>query len=229
MTDVIVSAKSFSHEIFWGFSVSRTGQLDFEGKIAAPSAAELAKMQRIEPSGYFSPSWYSYLPEIMQSKITVFAKNSVKFEDQDLFSYILHIGALLLAVEAKESLLAAELFDRRSYVFMKFHPITAYILEDIAPEMLFAWEFGRFSDGSEPFAKGYHITSDDKSTTAKLFKIAEKKLCGENMFPRGQFAFIFLIEIMVEIAPQRAAAQQLPVQIKRIAVVGGKRQMKMCR
>ena len=179
MTDVIVSAKSFSHEIFWGFSVSRTGQLDFEGKIAAPSAAELAKMQRIEPSGYFSPSWYSYLPEIMQSKITVFAKNSVKFEDQDLFSYILHIGALLLAVEAKESLLAAELFDRRSYVFMKFHPITAYILEDIAPEMLFAWEFGRFSDGSEPFAKGYHITSDDKSTTAKLFKIAEKKLCGE--------------------------------------------------
>ena len=179
MTDVIVCAKSFSHEFYWGFSVSRTGQLDFDGKITAPKATELTKMQKIEPSGYFSPSWYTYLPETTQSKITVFAKNSTKLDDSDLFSYITHIGALLLAVEAKDTLLAAELFDRRNYVFMKFYPLTAYILEDIAPEMLFVWEFGRFTDGSESFAKGRYLTSDDKSTSAGLFKIAEKKLRGE--------------------------------------------------
>ena len=179
MTDVIVCAKSFSHEIFWGFSVSRTGQLDFDGKITAPKAADLAKMQHIEPSGYFSPSWYTYLPELMQSKITVYAKNGAKLEDPDLFSYITHIGALLLAVEAKDTLLAAELFDRRSYVFMKFYPITAYILEDIAPEMLFAWQFGRFSDDSENPAKVYKTASPENSTCAQLFKIAEKKLRGE--------------------------------------------------
>ncbi len=176
MMDVIVCAKSLSHEFYWGFSVSRTGQLDFGGKITSPKATELAKMQKIEPSGYFSPSWYTYLPETMQAKITLFIKNSMKLEDSDLFSYIMHIGALLLAVETGDTLLAAELFDRRSYVFMKFYPLTAYILEDIAPEMLFAWQFGRFTDGSEPFAKGRYATYEEKSTSAQLFKLAEKKL-----------------------------------------------------
>ena len=62
---------------------------------------------------------------------------------------------------------------------MKFYPITAYILEDIAPEMLFAWQFGRFSDDSENPAKVYKTASPENSTCAQLFKIAEKKLRGE--------------------------------------------------
>ena len=191
MTDVIVCAKSFSHEFYWGFSVSRTGQLDFEGKITTPKAGELAKMQMIEPSGYFSPSWYTYLPETMQAKITVFVKNSMKLEDSDLFSYISHIGALLLAVETRDTLLAAELFDRRNYVFMKFYPITAYILEDIAPEMLFVWQFGRFSDDFNPYPKNSEKAYNNPVTTEQLFKLAEKKLSGgkaketlEEMFVR---------------------------------------------
>lgn len=75
------------------FSKSRTGQLDYCGKVENPSRLNVENYQKLASSTYFSPE--------------------TDVSDKDNFDFLLHVGVLLCAVEAKDSLLAGELYLRR--------------------------------------------------------------------------------------------------------------------
>lgn len=72
------------------FSKSRTGQLDYCGKVENPLRLNVENYQKFASSAYFSPE--------------------TDVSDKDTFDFLLHVGALLCAVEARDSLLAGELF-----------------------------------------------------------------------------------------------------------------------
>jgi hypothetical protein len=66
--------------------------------------------------------------------------------DTDTFDYLVHIGAILAAVEEKNSCLAGELYIRRIEVFEKFAQLTQYILKPICVEILFSLCYGRMAN-----------------------------------------------------------------------------------
>ena len=122
----------------FAFSRSETGILDYAGT-ATPSADDLSQMQCVDGSAYFTPSWYTYLPNALHAEITVFIPADVQNLDANQYSFLLHIGAILLAVQERDSLLVAELLHRRSMVFANFIPILLHLLRPVAAEALFAW------------------------------------------------------------------------------------------
>ncbi len=128
----------------FAFSKSRTGQLDYEGKITV--SEKLEGYQLLSSSTYFSPSFYAYLAESVNNSPKVFVAPDVDISDADTFDFLLHIGAVLSAVEAKDSLLAGELYLRRRGVFEKFAPLTQYILESLCVEILFSLSYGRMQN-----------------------------------------------------------------------------------
>lgn len=125
------------------FSRSKTGQLDFAGRIEKP---DTSGYQELASSTYFSPAWYTFLSRDLNGTPRVFVAEDVDVSDKDSFSYLTHVGALLNAVEAGDSLLAGELYLRRHYVFDRFAPLTQYILRDSAVEILFSLCFGTLDD-----------------------------------------------------------------------------------
>lgn len=105
------------------FSKSRTGQLDYCGKVENPSRLNVENYQKLASSAYFSPE--------------------TDVSDKDTFDFLLHVGALLCAVEARDSLLAGELYLRRKMSFDKFARLTQFIIEPVPAEILFSLLFGR--------------------------------------------------------------------------------------
>ena len=124
------------------FSMSRTGQLDFVGKV---EEADTEGAVELYSSTYFSPCWYTFLRGDLNCTPRVFVAEGVDVSDSDTFSYLIHIGALLNAVEERDSLLAGELYLRRKIVFDKFAPVTQYILQDFSVEILFSLCYGRLN------------------------------------------------------------------------------------
>ena len=100
----------------YAFTRSETGIMDYAGT-ATPSADELSQMQCVEGSAYFTPSWYTYLPKELQAEITVFIPAAIKDLDANQYSFLLHVGALLLAVQERDSLLTAEVHDDKDLLF----------------------------------------------------------------------------------------------------------------
>lgn len=141
----IIQAKTENVKTMWAFSESKTGQLDFYGKIEASKLPDLSSYDVLESSPYFSGVWYTWLPEELNASIKVYVPKNTAI-DSDLFAFLTHIGPLLCAVENKDGLLAAELYNRRPYIFTKFAILTRYIIEPVAVEALFAWLYGRFSE-----------------------------------------------------------------------------------
>ena len=127
----------------YSFTRSETGILDYAGE-SNPADDELAQMQCVEGSAYFTPSWYSYLPEELQAEISVYLPAEVKNMDAGQYSFLLHVGALLLAVRECDGLLVAELLRRRSTVFANFLPLVLHIVRPVATEALFVNLFGGF-------------------------------------------------------------------------------------
>lgn len=162
----------------YAFTRSETGIMDYAGT-ATPSADELSQMQCVEGSAYFTPSWYTYLPKELQAEITVFIPAAIKDLDANQYSFLLHVGALLLAVQERDSLLTAELLHRRSMVFASFTPILLHILKPVAAEALFAWVYGNFS-GNGNFKNIYAvdapISTGETDTAAILFAAARDAL-----------------------------------------------------
>ncbi|PBC74942.1 hypothetical protein [Fibrobacter intestinalis] len=151
MGNILIRIHTPQDALYYSFTQSVTGTLDYNGKENAP---DISDYQEIESSHYFSPSWYAFLPKEFQGEIHILFQNSVDLQNADLCAFLTHVGALLLAVENKDNLLVAELLERRTEIFFKFLPLTLYIIKPVAPLALFAWLYGRFSD-AEGFLKMY--------------------------------------------------------------------------
>lgn len=130
------------------FTKSKTGQLDFAGKVDAKNV-NVEGFQKLSGSSYFSPSYYIFLEDELNATPEIFVAQGTDISDKDTFDFLLHVGALLGAVEAKDSLLAGELYFRRRTSFEKFSKLTEFIIEPIAAEMLFSLVFGRWNNVEE--------------------------------------------------------------------------------
>ena len=128
------------------FSKSKTGQLDYVGKWEKTDKPRVDDAQEFISSTYFSPAWYVFIQGELNCNPTVYVASDVDVSDKDLFDYLVHIGPVLAAVEAKDSLLAGELFLRRREVFEKYAQLTQYILEPLCVEILFSLCYGKMNN-----------------------------------------------------------------------------------
>lgn len=127
------------------FTKSKTGQLDYAGKIEG-GAPDVSGFQEIAGSTYFSPSFYTYISEDMNMIPRIYVADGVDVSDLETYDYLVHAGALLAAVDSKDSLLAGELYLRRRKTFEKFPQLTQFIMKDLCVEILFSLCFGRMQN-----------------------------------------------------------------------------------
>ena len=139
-------------ELWFEFSKSKTGQLDFVGKVSPRSIgsgeASEQTYQKIDSSTYFSPSHYIYIDDRLNVTPHIYISEDTDISDKNTFDYLTHAGALLSALEAKDSLLAGELYLRRRRTFDKFPALTQYMMRDLSAEILFSLCFGRMEKTS---------------------------------------------------------------------------------
>lgn len=131
------------------FSKSRTGQLDYVGKVAESEDVNIADYQKIESSAYFSLGQYLYVQDEMNCSPVLFVSSETDISDKDSYEFLLHIGALLCAVEAKNAFLAGMLYWRRRKSFEKCERLTQFIMRPLAAEILFALAYGQLNVVSE--------------------------------------------------------------------------------
>lgn len=170
----------------YAFTRSATGILDFAGDVTKDIENDASRkynnpetMQRIDSSLYFSPSWYTYLSRNLMADISIYMPKNIQNLDANQYSFLVHIGAILLAIQERDSLLVAELINRRSSVFGEFLPIMLHILKPIAAEALFAWVYGSFK-GAGKFTQMYNseepVKTGETDTAAILFAAAKDAL-----------------------------------------------------
>lgn len=128
------------------FTKTKTGQLDFVEKWSKNKLVDLDCSFKFTSSTYFTPSYYVYVNSALNCNPEIYVKSGVDVSDKDIFDYLVHIGPLLAAVEAKNSLLAGELYIRRRAVFEKFSQLTQFILEPLCVEILFSLCYGRMQE-----------------------------------------------------------------------------------
>ena len=136
-------------------------------------------MQCVEGSAYFTPSWYTYLPSELRATVNVYLPHNVENLDVGQYSFLLHVGALLLAVQERDGLLVAELLRRRSMVFANFLPLVLHIVKPVAAEALFAHVYGGFrgDNGFETLYKtNAPISTGETDVSAILFAAARDVL-----------------------------------------------------
>ena len=173
-----VSVKTPKVATIYAFSRSVTGILDYAGE-ATPTVDDLSQMQCVEGSAYFTPSWYTYLPNELQASVNVYLPSNVENLDVGQYSFLLHVGALLLAVQERDGLLVAELLRRRSMVFANFLPLVLHIVKPVAAEALFAHVYGGFrgDNGFETLYKtNAPISTGETDVSAILFAAARDVL-----------------------------------------------------
>ena len=159
----------------YSFTRSETGILDYAGE-SNPEADELAQMQCVEGSAYFTPSWYSFLPRELQAEISVYLPAEIANMDAGQYSFLLHVGAILLAVRERDGLLLAELLRRRSTVFANFLPLVLHIVKPIAAEALFVNVFGglRGDSGFEHVYKANAMISTGETDVSSILFAAAR-------------------------------------------------------
>lgn len=142
MPELIINAKSTRFDFFWKFTKSETGTIDFEGQLK--KSVNLDEYRCFEPSLYFTPSEYAFLQEPLCARIKIAISKDYPLPDKDEFAFFAHIPAVLLAMEAGDTLLVAELISRRSRIFEKFASLLRYIIEPKIVEIFFSQMFGTF-------------------------------------------------------------------------------------
>ena len=175
--DVVVRATGKTDSLYWGFNRTRAGQLDFCGKLDGITDELLDLRQTLDGSPYFSSAWYTYADEALCRDIRVYLKPDFEIADADTFAFLTHVGALLLAVESGDSLLAAELLARRTDLFMQFPKLTLFIVKPVAAEALFAWLYGRTHSDTAAFTALYKtnaLLGAGKTDTGFLLYCAAK-------------------------------------------------------
>lgn len=175
--NIIVESRTSKQVTRWGFTISITGQLDYTGRTEQMPDS---KWNNIEGSTYFSSSWYTWLPESLRAQITVYLSSDVAIPNADIFAYLSHIGAVLCALDAKDTLLVAELVSRRLDIFMKFPQLTLYIIEPVAAESLFALLFGRLGEPDDYFMHYYScggmFSTTEDNVSVLFYEAAKKRL-----------------------------------------------------
>ena len=162
----------------YGFSRSATGILDYVDGASAKDE-DLSQMQCVDGSAYFTPSWYMFLPKDLQATINVYLPSDVKNLDVGQYSFLLHIGALLLAVDERDGLLVAELLRRRVTVFSSFLPLVLHLIKPVAAEALFAYVYGGFrgdSNFSQIYKANVPIATGETDVSAILLEAAKDVL-----------------------------------------------------
>lgn len=133
-------------ENWFEFSKSKTGQLDYVGKWDKKERPNVEGWQELSGSTYFSPSYYVFIQLSLNFNPKVYVAPKVDVSDKDVFSFLLHAGALISAVDAKDSTLAGELYLGRREVFEKFAQLSSYIMEPLSVEILFTLVYGRMNE-----------------------------------------------------------------------------------
>lgn len=162
----------------YGFSRSATGILDYVDGASAKDE-DLSQMQCVDGSAYFTPSWYMFLPKDLQATINVYLPSDVKNLDVGQYSFLLHVGALLLAVDERDGLLVAELLRRRVTVFSSFLPLVLHLIKPVAAEALFAYVYGGFrgdSNFSQIYKANVPIATGETDVSAILLEAAKDAL-----------------------------------------------------
>ncbi|MBR3073987.1 hypothetical protein [Fibrobacter sp.] len=142
-----VKVESSKNAMVYAFTRSVTGILDY-ARSAPAVEYDFSHMQCVEGSAYFTPSWYTYLPKELQATVNVYLPHDIKNLDASQYSFLLHVGALLLAVQERDGLLVAELLRRRPTVFANFLPLVLHLVKPVAAEALFANVYGGFRGDS---------------------------------------------------------------------------------
>lgn len=159
------------------FSKSQTGQLDFVGKLENFQNIDVTDFEYLHGSTYYSPARYIFLQEELNFSSQIYVSQEIDISDKDTFDFLVHIGALLGAVEAKDSLLAGELYFWKQSSFEKFAKLTEFILEPLCVEILFSLCFGIFRNV-------------DKYEIPLIFNLAKKKIAYEPSKENLSQAFI---------------------------------------
>lgn len=159
------------------FSKSQTGQLDFLGKIENPQNIDVSDFECLNGSLYYSPARYIFLQDELNFSSQIFVSPEVDISDKDTFNFLVHIGALLEAVDAKDSVLAGNLYFYRKSSFEKFAKLTEFILEPLCVEILFSLCFGILGNVNE-------------DEIPLIFNLAKKKLSYEPSKENLSQAFI---------------------------------------
>lgn len=173
-----IEIKRESASLWFKFTQSETGTLDYAGKCDALAAGTIEACQKIDSSMYYSPSWYIYLPKQMIAEISVYLPQEIGVIDTGHYSFLVHIGAILLSIEERDTLLVAELLHRRSTVFASYTSIMTHILKPVAAEALFAWAYGAFNGEAGLLAayNGAPATTGETNVAAILLAAASDVL-----------------------------------------------------
>lgn len=151
---IIAKYKDTESEKKWHFSKTQKGCLKFLHSLKEKDINLLACNASfiLDTKAFFSTSWFTWISEKIPTQIFLEIrcnKNEKLAFQPDTFAYLTHIGALLVAIDAKDSLMTAEIFHRNKKIFLTFPDITQEIIRPIAPEALFAWVYGGFCQGGE--------------------------------------------------------------------------------
>ncbi|NLM00687.1 MAG: hypothetical protein GX220_04460 [Treponema sp.] len=147
---IIAKDKDFSLCNKWFFQKSSTGEL-----ILIDNTNLIEEINKtvcdfsIDISPFFSTSWYTYFDNKLFSKIFIEVHGSKNFENTSFFPYLIRISSLLVAINAKDSLLVYELLQRHQKTLMKFPKLTMQILKPFSVETLFTSIYGGFNYFSE--------------------------------------------------------------------------------
>lgn len=164
----IIVAETGSGKKAWGFTKSRTGQIDYAGALTEKELSESKCASVLASSTYWSQPWYAWLPAELRADISVHLCQKDEVIKPELYAFLTHVGALLLAVDAGDGLLAAELLSRRFGIFHSFYELTQYIVKPVAAAALFAWVYGRFSDDSN-FENAYRGIPVEEDVSTLLY------------------------------------------------------------
>lgn len=151
---IIAKYKDTDMEKKWYFSKTNKGSLKRLHSLKEKDKNLLATdaTSKLDTKAFFSTSWFTWISEKIPTQIFLEIhcnKNEKLSFEPDTFAYITHIGALLVAIDAKDSLMTAEIFHRNKKIFLSFSEITEEIIKPIAAEALFAWVYGGFCQGGE--------------------------------------------------------------------------------
>lgn len=136
----------FDGNEWFEFGMSKTGQLDYLGKWMNNDRPDVEGWQVICSSDYYTASMYLFVEERLRCCPVVYVAPGVDVSDKNVLSYLVHVGALLCAVEAKDSLLCGELITKRYCAFECYSKITQFIIEPLAPEILFSMAYGKLKN-----------------------------------------------------------------------------------
>lgn len=149
MKHVIIQSMFANSEILWKFTKSETGVLDYKGKIKED--INLSEYQIVHPSLCFARSDYFFMQDILQAKTKVAFSKDYAMPSDDEFTFFSYIPHVLLAMEANDTLLVAELLCRKASVFEKLAPIVNYLVESKIVEIFFSEMFGTFYSSTDNY------------------------------------------------------------------------------